>query len=42
MLHALQIDALLRYRKLLGKLVSVQELQAVPGWNLETIRQVLP
>lgn len=42
MLTALQIDAFLSYRQVLGKLVSVQELQAIPGWNLPTIRLLLP
>ncbi len=37
-----QIQSLIRYREILGKLVHVNELQAVPGWELSTIRQVLP
>ncbi|HEU4472288.1 MAG TPA: helix-hairpin-helix domain-containing protein [Flavisolibacter sp.] len=41
-LSALQIDLFLRYRKLLGKLIDIHELQAVPGWDLATIRQLLP
>lgn len=42
LLNALQIANFLRYRSLLGSLVSVHELQAIPGWDLHTIRQLLP
>lgn len=38
----LQIYNLLQYRKLAGALVSIYELQAVPSWNLSTIKRVLP
>ncbi|MBI3138963.1 MAG: helix-hairpin-helix domain-containing protein [Sphingobacteriales bacterium] len=38
----LQVTSLLAYRDLLGKLIHVLELQAVPGWDLATIRKVLP
>jgi hypothetical protein len=41
-LHELQIQRFLQYRRQLGKLVDLYELQAVPGWDIETIRQVLP
>jgi hypothetical protein len=41
-LTALQIADLLLYRKLLGKLLNIYELQAVPGWDLNTIRSLLP
>ncbi|MDI3320025.1 ComEA family DNA-binding protein [Pinibacter soli] len=37
-----QIESFLRYRQLLGKLISIYELQAVPGWDLATIRALLP
>ena len=37
----LQIDNLLAYRKLLGKLISIYELQAIPGWDLATIKKIL-
>ena len=40
MLTDLQIKNFLQYRRLLGKLISVYELQAIPSWNLETIRQI--
>ncbi|MBS1936073.1 MAG: hypothetical protein JST96_18880, partial [Bacteroidetes bacterium] len=32
----------LSYRKLLGSLVNIYELQAVPGWDIEIIKQVIP
>lgn len=38
----LQINNLLTYRKLLGKLVSVYELQAVPAWDIATIKKLIP
>jgi hypothetical protein len=38
----LQIAHLLAYRKLFGKLIDISELQAVPGWDLITIRKILP
>ncbi|MDB5253262.1 MAG: hypothetical protein JWP27_2431, partial [Flaviaesturariibacter sp.] len=41
-LTALQIQSLMRYREALGDLVSVYELQAVPGWDVATVRQLLP
>ncbi|MFY0253779.1 ComEA family DNA-binding protein [Chitinophaga sp. 30R24] len=42
LLTALQISSFLRYRALLGKLVSIYELQAVPGFDLDVIRRILP
>lgn len=41
-LSDLQIDNFFKYKKLLGNLLSLYELQAIPGWDLETIRGVLP
>ncbi len=41
-LNSLQIQAFLKYRKLLGKLLSIYELQAVPLWDMKTIRNLLP
>ncbi len=41
-LSAWQAEQLLAYRKLLGKLVNRYELQAIPGWDPVTIRQLLP
>lgn len=42
LLNALQIDNFISYRKLLGKLIDLHELQSVPGWNLNIIEQILP
>jgi len=42
LLTDLQIDYFLQYRRLFGSLVSIYELQAVPGWDLLTIRKLLP
>ncbi|MEO7263719.1 MAG: helix-hairpin-helix domain-containing protein, partial [Ferruginibacter sp.] len=41
-LSPMQIQNLVSYRTLLGKLVSIYELQAVPGWDLQTIRRIRP
>jgi len=38
----LQIENLLSYRKLFGKLINVYELQAVPSWDISTIKKLLP
>ena len=40
--NEIHIDQLLTYRRLLGRLLSLYELQAVPGWDLPLIQQVLP
>ena len=42
LLSPLQTDRLLDYRELLGGFISIYELQAVPGLDLETIRRMLP
>lgn len=42
MVSDLQIQTLLRYRQLLGPLISIYELQAVPDWDVETIQKILP
>lgn len=39
---ALQVDNFLLYRKLLGNLLSIYELQAVPGWDPAFIEELLP
>ena len=39
-LSALQIANLLTYRKLLGRLIDIYELQAVPGWDVDMIRRL--
>lgn len=38
----LQITNLIRYRKLFGNLITIYELQAIPSWDLVTIRKILP
>lgn len=40
MLTALQIDHFLNYRRLLGKFISIYELQAVPSWDVSTILKI--
>ena len=42
MLNDLQIQSFLSYRDLLGKLISIYELQSVPAWDLEIINRILP
>ncbi len=41
-LSELQVQSLIRYRILCGKLISIYELQAVPGWDLLTISRLKP
>ncbi|MEI9944457.1 MAG: helix-hairpin-helix domain-containing protein [Chitinophagaceae bacterium] len=38
----LQIQNFISYRRLFGKIISVYELQAVPTWDVETVRKLLP
>ena len=38
----LQIASLLQYRKLFGELIDIYELQAIPTWNVDLIRRLLP
>ncbi|WP_217601779.1 helix-hairpin-helix domain-containing protein [Chitinophaga sp. GbtcB8] len=42
LLTPLQINSLLAYRRLLGKLISIYELQAVPGFDEGLINRILP
>jgi len=42
MLSAIQVDNLISYRQFFGKLVSIYELQAIPGWDVQTIKRVRP
>ena len=39
-LSPLQIHHFLNYRKLFGELSSIYELQAVPLWDIETIKNI--
>ncbi len=41
-LTPVQVRSLLRYIDINGPLVSIYELQAVPGWDLSTIRMTTP
>ncbi|GAA4313357.1 helix-hairpin-helix domain-containing protein [Compostibacter hankyongensis] len=41
-LSPLQVSSFLQYRDVLGKLASIYELQAVPGFDPVTIRRLLP
>lgn len=41
-LSPLHIASFINYRRLFGKLISIYELQAVPGWDVETIQKMLP
>ncbi len=41
-LNDLQIDNLISYRNLLGKLISIYELQSIPAWDVGIIKKVLP
>ena len=42
LLTALEINSILQYRSLLGKFVDVYELQAVPGMDMATLRNIRP
>jgi hypothetical protein len=42
LLNAIQIRALIQYRELLGRLINVYELQAIPYWDVVTIQKMLP
>lgn len=42
LLNPLQIQSLIQYRKNLGNLISIYELQAVPNFDLNTIYSILP
>ncbi|HET9824689.1 MAG TPA: helix-hairpin-helix domain-containing protein [Chitinophagaceae bacterium] len=41
-LSELQIDNMVSYRSLLGRFISIYELQAIPGWDIGTIKKILP
>ncbi len=42
LLNNRQIDELLRYRSNIGPLLSLYELQAIPGFDLPAIKRILP
>jgi len=41
-LSGLQIANFLSYRRLFGKFISIYELQAVPSWDIQIIKKLLP
>src|SRR5215210_4167040 len=41
-LTPLQIQNLISYRNLLGKFINIYELQAVPAWNVSSLRKLRP
>jgi hypothetical protein len=41
-LSGLQIANFFSYRKIFGKFISVYELQAIPSWDIQTIKKLLP
>src|SRR5687768_15883471 len=42
LLSDVQIANLFLYRKVLGPLIHIYELQAIPLWDIRTIRRLLP
>ena len=42
LLSPMQVQNFLSYRAVMGKLISLYELQAVPGWDLSTIHKLMP
>ena len=42
LLSGLQVQQLLAYRKLLGLLINPYELQAIPSWDIATIKKIFP
>lgn len=41
-LSEIQVESFLKYRERFGNLLSKYELQAIPGWDIETIRKIIP
>jgi hypothetical protein len=41
-LNELLLLQIINYRNLMGPFLSIYELQAVPGWDVETIQRILP
>ncbi|MBK8442960.1 MAG: helix-hairpin-helix domain-containing protein [Sphingobacteriales bacterium] len=42
LLNDLQVNSLVQYRQTVGELINQYEMQAVPNWDLPTIRKILP
>ena len=41
-LTPIQVQNLILYRNLFGKLIDIYELQSLPGWDMATIRKIRP
>jgi len=41
LLTGLQVQNFLSYRRIFGKFLSIYELQSIPGWDINTIKNVL-
>lgn len=41
-LTPIQVQHLILYRSLVGRIIDVHELQAIPGWDLQTIQKLRP
>jgi DNA uptake protein ComE-like DNA-binding protein len=41
-LSPIQVQNLISYRNVLGKFLNIYELQAVPGWDVNTIQKIRP
>ena len=41
-LSPVQIQCLIEYRKLVGSIVRLYELQSIPYWDINTIQQIMP
>jgi len=42
LLSPMQIQSLIAYRSVLGKLLSIYEMQSIPGWDIATIQRIRP
>ncbi|MGB0864217.1 MAG: ComEA family DNA-binding protein, partial [Saprospiraceae bacterium] len=42
LLSPLQVDQFFRYKNIAGNLIAIEELQAIPSFDLATIEQILP
>lgn len=42
MLNPIQVQNMVSYREVLGALINIYELQAVPGWDIQTILKIKP
>ncbi|GEO09142.1 ComEA family DNA-binding protein [Segetibacter aerophilus] len=42
LLSELQVQSLISYKRVLGQLISIYELQSIPGWDVVTIQKLLP